>query len=226
MWSKPSPRSPSVSFHFYFFLAAFLAAGFFAPSFPLSQPGRQPVWRQSRDDANSCVVEACPWAELPPSGRPRVPADADLQLGPLPSCQARRPSPLVCLRPPRRASGMGRSRGCPFRRTGGGIRLRRPVAHAERRLGQVVRAEGEELGKLGYGIGGEGGPGYLDHGADHVFDGHLPLGEHLLGDPVYNVFLWRTTGTADPGIMISGFTSILDFFTSQAASNMARAASR
>ena len=36
-------------------------------------------------------------------------------------------------------------------------------------LGQVVGAEGEELGFSGDLVGGQGGAGQLDHGADQVF---------------------------------------------------------
>ena len=51
-------------------------------------------------------------------------------------------------------------------------------AETEGRLGQVVGAEGEELGLLGNRIGAQASPRQLDHGADQV--GHLDAGgSHL-----------------------------------------------
>ena len=51
-------------------------------------------------------------------------------------------------------------------------------AHAH--VGEVVGAEGEEFGFLGDFIGGDGGAGYFDHGADEVFDFSFFLFEDLV----------------------------------------------
>ena len=54
------------------------------------------------------------------------------------------------------------------------------TAEAEGHLGQVVGAEGEEVGLLGDLVGGQGGTGDLDHGAHQV----LHVGAGLLDDGV------------------------------------------
>ena len=57
----------------------------------------------------------------------------------------------------------------------GGEELAGVVARqAERRLGQVVGAEGEELGVLGDLVGAQRGARQLDHGADQVLERPRP----------------------------------------------------
>ena len=74
------------------------------------------------------------------------------------------------------------------------------AAEAEGHLGQVVGAEGEELGLLGDVVGGEGGTGDLDHGA-HVV-GHVAAGglDEGLGGLVDNALdEGQLTGLANQG---------------------------
>jgi len=56
------------------------------------------------------------------------------------------------------------------------------AADAERRPGEVVRSEREEVGHLRDLAGGEGGAGQLDHRADAVVDREAGFGQHLVGD--------------------------------------------
>ena len=60
-------------------------------------------------------------------------------------------------------------------------------AEAEGHLGQVVGAEGEELGLLGDLISGEGSPGDLNHGAYLVVHVGAGLGDELVGSLHHHV---------------------------------------
>ena len=61
------------------------------------------------------------------------------------------------------------------------------TAEAERHLGEVVGAEGEELGFLGDHVGGQRGARDLDHGAHEVAELHAVFGNDGVGGGLHNI---------------------------------------
>ena len=96
------------------------------------------------------------------------------------------------------------------------------AGQAEGHLGEVVRAEGEELRDLGDLVGEQGGAGDLDHRAHHVVDLGPGLGDDGVGDAlVWSTRILSSFRSMVRGIMISGSTVPPAFATSTAASMMA-----
>ena len=90
-------------------------------------------------------------------------------------------------------------------------------------LGEIVGAEREELRLARELVGGEGGAGQLDHGAQQERHRDLPLAEDLLRHlPDDQGLLPELDTLAVRGIMTSGMTRPFRAATVQAASKMAR----